>query len=296
MRTYEEMLELILQTAQDDERIRAVTMEGSNTTDGAVHDAYSDFDITFFVTDIREFTKGRTYMSRFGEILIQQCPDDWYEQPYDYESRNNFAYLTQYRDGNRIDLTLVDVSNIAEQTKFTEPRRVLVNKDHFEELRNITSKEAFFINRPSGQEYFNTCNEFRWLSNYVTKGICREELYYAKCMMDEYMMHMFMKMLNWKIAVDHDFRVTTGACSKYLKNYLSKEEMTRFQGIFANGEYGDMTEKLFVMYDYFAELARYVAEKLGYGFDDEETQSVRNFMQSRLDEAQKGTAHSSETK
>lgn len=54
MRTYEEMMKLILRTAQEDERIRAVTMEGSNTTDEAVHDAYSDFDITFFVTDIRE--------------------------------------------------------------------------------------------------------------------------------------------------------------------------------------------------------------------------------------------------
>lgn len=285
MREYSEMLELILKTAREDERIRAVTMEGSNTTPGAVHDKYSDFDITFFVTDIREFTKGQAYMSRFGEILIEQCPDDWYEAPYDYESRNNFAYLTQYKDGNRIDLTLVDVSNIAAQRDFKEPRRVLINKDNFDVLKDIESNEVFYITKPSKQEYFNTCNEFRWLANYVTKGICREELYYAKCMMDEYMMHMFIKMLNWKVAVDNDFKITTGACSKYLKKYLSKDEMARFQGIFANGEYGDMSFKLFVMYDYFADLARYVAGKLGFEFDEDETRNVREFMSSRFDEA-----------
>lgn len=282
---YDEMLGLIMKTAREDERIRAVTMEGSNTTPGAVHDKYSDFDITFVVTNIREFTRGQTYMRRFGEILIQQCPDDWYEEPYDYESRDKFTYLTQYKDGNRIDLTLIDVSNIATQTDFDEPRRVLINKDNFPELKDIETNEVFFIKRPSGQEYFNTCNEFRWIANYVTKGICREELYYAKCMMDEYMMHMFIKMLNWKIAIDNDFKVTTGACSKYLKKYLSKEEMVRFQGIFANGEYGDMSFKLFVMYDFFVDLARYVADKLGFEFDEEETKNVKEFMRTRFDEA-----------
>lgn len=284
MRDYDEMLELILNTAKEDERIRAVTMEGSNTTQGAALDKYSDFDITFFVNDIREFTKGQSYMERFGDILIQQCPDDWYEEPYDYESRNRFAYLTQYKDGNRIDLTLIDVSDIASQIEFDEPRRVLLNKDNFSELKDITSNEVFFIKMPSKQEFFNTCNEFRWLANYVTKGICREELFYAKCMMDEYMMHMFIKMLNWKVAVDNDFKVTTGACSKYLKKYLSKEEMARFQGIFANGEFGEMSFKLFMMYDYFADLARYVSNKLGYDFDEEETKNVKEFMRSRFED------------
>ena len=62
MKTIEEMRELILKTAREDERIRAVTMEGSNVTEGAVHDKYSDIDVTFFVTDIREFTRDKDYM------------------------------------------------------------------------------------------------------------------------------------------------------------------------------------------------------------------------------------------
>lgn len=115
MKTYEEMLDLLLSTASEDDRIRAVTMEGSRVTSGAVHDKYSDFDITFFVTDVREFSNDHDYMNRFGEVLIMQLPVDWYSHPYDYESRDNFTFLTQYRDGNRIDLTFVDISNIHEQ-------------------------------------------------------------------------------------------------------------------------------------------------------------------------------------
>ena len=220
-------------------------------------------------------------MKRFGEILIMQMPDDYYAEPYDYNGKNRFAYLTQYKDGNRIDLTFIDVSNIAEQTKFNEPRTVLINKDNFKELKNIEFSECFFIKKPGEFEFFNTVNEFRWVSNYATKGLCRDEFYYAKRVMDEYMMNMFMKMINWKVGIDNDFKVTTGANSKYLKKYLTKEEMERFKGVFAGGKEEDMWNKLFLMYDYFEELSIYVAEKLGFPLDLEESRNVRDFMEKR---------------
>ncbi|WP_026527127.1 aminoglycoside 6-adenylyltransferase [Butyrivibrio sp. VCD2006] len=278
MKSYDEMYDLIIKTAEEDDRIRAVTMEGSNVTKGAVHDEFSDFDVTFFVSDIREFTADKEYMKRFGEILIMQMPDDFYAEPYDYSGKSRFAYLTQYKDGNRIDLTFIDISEIEKQREFAEPRTVLINKDNFKVLKDIDSKEIFYIKKPSEFEFFNTVNEFRWVSNYATKGLCRHEVYYARRVMEHYMMDMFMKMINWKVGIDNDFKVTTGSNSKYLKNYLTDEEMNRFTGIFANGEYEDMWNKLFLMYDYFEELSIYVSEKLGFPLDLDESKNVRAFM------------------
>lgn len=78
--------------------------------------------------------------------------------------------------------------------------------------------------------------------------------------------------------------MTTGSSSKYLKRFLSTEEMERFQGIFPGGDYEEIWQKLFLMYDYFAEIAEYVAGKLGYCFDREETRRVRDFMMGRRSE------------
>ncbi len=281
MRTKEEMLKLIMDVAIKDERIRAVTMEGSQVSKNATHDRYSDFDISYVVSDIREFTKDHKWIEIFGDILIVQCPMDWYNQPYDYAGHDNFAYLIQFKDGNRIDLTLIDVRNIEKQQSYCEPRMVLLNKDDFKELKQITDESVFYIQKPSEMEYYNTCNEFRWLSIYISKGLCREEIYYAKYAYDVLVMEMFIKMLNWKIGVDHDFDVTTGNHSKYLKRFLRAEEMERFHGIFPNGTYEDIWSKLFVMYDYFAELAEYVGQALGYDFDAKETEEVRMFLQER---------------
>ena len=284
MKTYDEMYELIIKTATEDERIRAATMEGSVVTPGAVRDKFSDFDITYFVSDIREFTADKDYMKRFGDILIMQTPDDWYMEPYDYNGNSRFAYLTQYKDGNRIDLTFIDVSEIGKQSEFNEPRTVLINKDNFEELKNITSNDVFLIKKPSGFEFYNTVNEFRWVSNYATKGLCRQQFYYAKFSMEHLMMNMFMKMINWKVGIINDFKVTTGSFSKYLSKYLTEEEMRRFEGIFAGGTYEDMWEKIFLMYDYFEELSVFVAEKLAFPLDLEESRNVRDFMQNRRNE------------
>lgn len=278
MRTYDEMMKIIMDKAINDDRIRAVVMDGSRVNPQAVRDMYSDFDICYVVTDVREFTKDKEWIKYFGEILIVQYPEDWYSHPYDYTSRDNFAYLIQFEDGNRIDLRLIDMSNIKNELKNNEPRTVLLNKDQLQELIPVNGDEAFYIKRPSEMEYYNICNEFRWLSLYISKGLCRHEIYYAKYAYDCLTMPMFIKMINWQIGINHDFKVGTGAYSKYLKRYMTPEEMKRFQETFPNGTYEDIWNKLFLMYDYFAEVAEYVGSRLNYFFDQEETKKVRDFL------------------
>ncbi|MBH1940031.1 aminoglycoside 6-adenylyltransferase [Mobilitalea sibirica] len=284
MRTEQQMMDLIMKKALEDDRIRAVTMEGSRANKNAVHDQYSDFDICYFVSDVREFTKDKGWIEYFGDILIVQYPTDWYSHPYDYNNHDNFTYLIQFTDGNRIDLTIIDITTITKEANNTEPRVILLNKDNFEELIPIDNEEVFFIKPPTQMEFYNTSNEFRWLSIYISKGLCRNEFYYAKYSYEVPIMEMFMKMLNWKIGIDHAFQVTTGSHYKYLKRFLNDNEMKRVQGIFPNGEYEDMWNKLFQMYDYFDELAAYVAMHFRYEHNKNETIHVRNFLTKRREQ------------
>lgn len=278
-RSYDEMMELIMSKADTDERIRAVTMEGSRANPKALHDELSDFDICYYVSDIREFAGDKEWIRYFGDILIMQTPCDDFLNPYDYSSRNEYNYLMQFTDGNRIDLTLKDISNIGIEPNNTEPRLVLLNKDNFKELFPLDSESGFYISKPCKAEFDLASNEFRWLSLYVMKGLKRKQLYYAKYIYDCIMVEQFIKMLNWKIGIENDFSVTTGSASKYLKKYLSPEEMERFASIFPGGDYEEIWERLFIMYDYFAELCEFVAEKLGFYHDKDETLRVRKFLE-----------------
>jgi aminoglycoside 6-adenylyltransferase len=145
MRIHDEMMKLILDRAKNDERIRAVYMQGSRIDPNATHDKYSDYDIVFIVRDIRSFTNNEKWIDYFGERLILQKPDDWYSHPYDYNSNHKFAYLIQFKDGNRIDLTLIDMENLQDVLNDTEPRKILLAKDGIQDLYDINVDNYYNI-------------------------------------------------------------------------------------------------------------------------------------------------------
>ncbi len=271
------MLDKILKIAKEDFRIRGVFLNGSRADSDATKDEYCDYDIVYLVENLQSFTNDKEWYKVFGEILIMQTPDDWYNEPYDYSGKENFHYLMQFTDGNRIDLTLVDTGNITWVRENKEPRKILLNKDNREELYDITSTSIYNITPPGEKEFHDCCNEFWWLSLYVAKGLCREEFLYAKIHMEHYQMPMLIKMLNWSIAMDHDFSISTGKCSKYLKRFLSKEEMQNFMALFPEGGYEAIWEKLFLQYVFFNKVAVKVAEYFGWKYDTTEFQKVIDY-------------------
>lgn len=55
MRSEKEMMDLILNIANDDGRIRAVYMNGSRTNEKVPKDIFQDYDIMYVVTETKSF-------------------------------------------------------------------------------------------------------------------------------------------------------------------------------------------------------------------------------------------------
>ena len=55
MRTEKEMFDLIFSVANNDERIRAVYMNGSRANPNVGKDIYQDYDVVFMVTETKSF-------------------------------------------------------------------------------------------------------------------------------------------------------------------------------------------------------------------------------------------------
>lgn len=81
MRTEQQMLDLIFETARCDERIRAVIMNGSRANPSAPRDPFQDFDIVYLVTDVDSIKYDYEWIKRFGEIMIMQMPEDMQDPP-----------------------------------------------------------------------------------------------------------------------------------------------------------------------------------------------------------------------
>ncbi len=94
MRTEQEMFDLILHTAREDARIRAVYMNGSRTNKNVPKDIFQDYDIVYVVTETKPFIEDKSWIDRFGERLFMQYPDECPDDPGDKE--NVYGWLMQF--------------------------------------------------------------------------------------------------------------------------------------------------------------------------------------------------------
>ena len=276
MRTEKEMLDLIINTAIEDERIRAVIMNGSRVNPNVKRDCFQDYDIMYVVNDIQSFTSNHNWIHRFGEIMIVQMPEEMLLVPPDEDGK--FPYLMQFMDGNRIDLTLVPVELIKKFVGQDSLSKLLLDKDNCLEEFPPASDKDYLIKKPTEKEFLDCCNEFWWCSTNIAKGLWREELSYVKWMLDGPVRDMFIIMLEWHIGMKTDFTVNAGKFGKHFEQYFEGEMWEQFKRTFSNAEYENIWESFFVMGDLFREVANEIANTYGYRYPQDDDDKVTNYL------------------
>lgn len=270
MRSEKEMMDLIMNTAKEDERIRAVIMNGSRTNPNVKKDFFQDYDIVYIVTDVQSFTSDHSWVNRFGEIMIMQMPEDMVLLPADNDG--HFTYLMQFTDGNRIDLSLYPLEKADEIVKSDSLTILVLDKDGTIDPPLPSNDTDYIIKAPTEKEFLNCCNEFWWVSPYVAKGIWRDELPYVKEMLEGPVRDMLIQMLKWHIGIKTNFRKSSGKCGKYFKHYLEPEIWHEFAATYPNADYENIWQSLFTMCDLFRKTAVSVGKYFGYKYpngDDE---------------------------
>jgi aminoglycoside 6-adenylyltransferase len=263
MRKENEILDLILDTAREDERIRAVIMNGSRANPNVPSDPFQDFDIVFLVSDITPFRNNPAWIARFGELLILQMPDAMGTAPPNQDGR--FAYLMQFSDGNRIDLTFVSLEYFGEFTRdsLTE---ILLDKDGI--LPNLppASDRDYLPIPPTTAEYADCCNEFWWVCTYVAKGLWRGEILYAKHYQEHQVRAQLMKMLTWYAGIQTQFSRSFGKNGKYLKDQLDSELWKLVLSTYSDTDYDRTWDALLNACDLFRKTALVVGEHFEYTY------------------------------
>jgi aminoglycoside 6-adenylyltransferase len=269
MRSEQEMLELIVDTAKNDERIRAVIMNGSRANPNAPRDPFQDFDIVYIVTDVAPFKCNYDWIKRFGELMIMQMPEDMLDPPPNNDG--SFGYLMQFADGNRIDLGIYPLEKLNELEKDSQSL-LLLDKDGIIEPFAPASDSDYLPKPPTAKAFADCCNEFWWVCPYVAKGLWREEIPYAKYMADHSVRDELAKMLKWHIGIKTQFLKSPGKLGKYFEKYLEPDLWAMFLKTYSDAGYDNTWEALFAMRDLFRITALHVAEHFGFDYphgDDE---------------------------
>lgn len=262
MRTSEEMMKLILDFAKSDKRVHIVGIEGSRANANISKDEFQDFDITYFVNDISEFTKSDEWLSYFGNIIMMQKPEDMELFPAEFES---YSYLMLFDDYNKIDLTLLEKRYISYYLKQDKLRTILLDKDGDITQEVLATDVEYWIKKPSVRSFDDCCNEFWNITPYVVKGLCRKEILFAIDHL-HLMRNELLRMISWKVGLEYGFNFSVGKNYKFINKYISKELWKELLSTYCQESYEMMWKALFKCHVIFRKIAEECANSFGYEY------------------------------
>ena len=263
------MLSLLIKIAKN-LKVKAVALSGSRTNQKVQTDEFQDYDLVYVVDDIDNLTSDLSWLDLFGKRII--------EQEVGFGHRRLFLML--FEDGNRIDLTLCPKDYIQEWVDSEAGFTVLEDPEHLFEPYS-PNIERYWTNSATEKDFEKVCNEFWWVSAYVVKGICRNQLIYATDHLYGICQQEFLKILAWQVASDRG-RVDVGKNYKYLFNYLPAEKEKDFSNLLDFSSLEKITQTLFATMQLFHQEAQYLAQKMGFDYDKEVAEKMIEYAEDRL--------------
>ncbi len=265
------MLDLIIGIANNDERTRAVIMNGSRTDPSIKQDIFQDYDIVYLVTDVAVFVEDPKWINQFGEMLIMQTP---HEMDGNWpKCKDKFTYLMQFKDWNRIDLTLLYINKLPTMARDSQSILLLDKDDQIKKFDPPSNKD-YLPKPPTKKEFSDCCNEFLWVSTYVAKGLWRKELTYAKHVAEQIVKEELIKLLTWHAAMNTNFEKNIGKFGKYLEKYIEPEIWSEFTKTYTDANYINMWNALFKMCEIFHNVALKISRYYGHQYNEREHKEV----------------------
>ena len=268
-RSEAQMLRLISQTAET-LQVEAVAMSGSRTDTKAPKDEFQDYDVVYVVDDLDNLTSDLSWLDPFGKRIIEQHN----------VLGNRRLYLMLFEDGNRIDLTLCPTEYLQEWVDSEAGFTVLEDKKGLFEPY-FPSPQRFWTSPASAIDFEKACNEFWWVSAYVVKGICRNQIIYATDHLYGICQQELLKVLAWQVASDKG-TVDVGKNYKYLFNYLPAEKEKGFSALLDFTSKEKITQSLFATMQLFHQEAQSLAHKMGFDYKKDVAEKMIEYAEERV--------------
>ena len=269
MRTEPEMLDLILQTAKN-LKVEAVALSGSRTNDQVQNDEFQDYDVVYIMEDLDGLIADLAWLNRFGKRLIEQ---------YNVLEHRRL-YLMLFEDGNRIDLTLCSKEHIKEWVD-SEADFTVLNDPKGLFAPYSPNPRRYWTSPASEIDLKKACNEFWWVSAYVVKGICRNQVIYATDHLYGICQQELLKVLAWQVASDRG-AVDIGKNYKYLFNYLPAEKEKEFSNLLDFSSLDKITQSLLATIRLFHREAQDLAKKMDFDYDKEVAETMIKYAEEKL--------------
>jgi aminoglycoside 6-adenylyltransferase len=185
--------------------------------------------------------------------------------------------LVLFGDGTRIDFQ-VTANRQIDSTRYDNGYKVLIDKDGMTAQIAAPTYSTYIIRKPSEETYLKVTSEFWWDAYYVPKYLWREQLTFAKYMLDYTMRYAYVhEMIDWYIGLLNDWQVETGALGKYYEKLLPESIWQMYAATFAAADIQENWKAFFKLTDFFRFLSKEVGKALDYAYPEQIDKDVTAF-------------------
>jgi aminoglycoside 6-adenylyltransferase len=261
--------------------IRALILTSSRARPGGPVDLLSDYDLILAVSDIQTFAFDDAWIFDYGRPMTR-----WGDQSELHGLTTHFRSAI-YRDYVKIDYSLWPLElleRIAASASLPDQLdvgyRVLLDKDQRTAGWKLPSYQAHIPTRPTQAEYHALVDEFWWVASYVAKSLWRDDLAFAKWVLDhDLKLEAMRRMLEWRIELDHNWSVKPGVYGRGLKHLLPLDIWSEFAATYVSLDVEETWAALDGVIELFRRVATEVGSALGYRYPQQVDDQVNAYLE-----------------
>ena len=248
--------------------IRAMILTSTRARPEGPVDLLSDYDLILAVSDVRPFAFDDAWISAYGRPMVR-----WGDQGEEHDLATYFRGVV-YQDYVKIDYGIWPaelLGRIAADARLPGELdagyRVLLDKDRRTAGWKRPSYRAHIPARPTDAEYRALVEEFWWGTTYVAKGLWRQELAFAKWVLDQDLkLETMRRLLEWRVEIDRNWSVRTGIHGRGLERLLPPDLWAAFAGTYVSLDVEETWAALDRVIALFRQIALDVGTALGYTY------------------------------
>ena len=277
MRSEEEVIDAVLNEAREDEAVRAVIR-----TDLFPKREFGYYNFYFVVSDIKKYDND-VFADCFGERILLYRGDRNYPELF---PNNAKAHLMVFSDGITIAINAMDKEAFlsgyyggqkSENVWIGDTYLKILDKDGIlPEIERLEEKQTWFAQKPSAEEFSETCNEFWWVLKTFAEYTSRKELPSAMYYLNVAVRDLLNKVIRWDLFLRAGQPVDMGILDSNMEKLLDGEEFSLYKKTYPTADYESIWEALDSVVELWSMITEDVSKRCGYTYSkDVEAKMIR---------------------
>ena len=270
------VLERVVAWGEAHPGVRALILTSSRARQDETVDELSDYDVIVVVADAAEFIQSGDWLSAYPGALAR-----WGDEDELFGQRTTFRGVV-FDDGVKIDFTIWPeplLARVAGEERLPEGLdvgyRVLLDKTGQTGDWTAPTFRAHVPARPTEAEYLAVVEEFWWSSTYVAKSLWRDELLFAKYVLDvDLKLGALRRVLEWRIELERNWAHWPGKFGRDFARTLPSELWSELRATYVGPDLVENWDALFRTTTLFRKVATEVGEALGYGYPQDVDEGI----------------------